>query len=374
MVLPIVHVSAEPLDLTLTEPFGIAQGAQVLARNVLVRVRLADGTEGLGEAAPFPAVSGETQERVLAALVEHAPRLIGEDARAFRRHSRWLREALADVPSALCGLETALLDAWARQRKVDLWSWFGGAESELESDITIPTGSPGAAAASATSARDRGFTVLKVKVGGVPLEADIERLRHIVSAAPRARLILDANASFTSEQALELLREVSALGGDVALFEQPTARDDLEGLAQVRRDGRVAVAADESARSLRDLLPLWRGGAADVVNLKITKSGLHEALEMASAARGFGFGLMIGGMVESPLAMTVSACLAAGLGSFRFVDLDTPWFMTGEAAVGPASSSARRAACVSPGAFVDHGPRLQLGHLDAGHGVTVESR
>lgn len=366
-MLPIVDVRVERFDLTLTEPFGIAQGAQDVARNVLVRVRLADGTEGLGEAAPFPAVSGETQERALAELLEHAPRLIGADARAFRRHSCWLREALGHTPSALGGLETALLDAWARHHHLSLWSFFGGAEAELESDITIPTGSAAAARTSATSAAERGFSTLKVKVGGVPLEADIERLGQIVAAAPHAQLVLDANASFSSEVALELLRELAALGAHVALFEQPTARDDLEGLARVRREGGVPVAADESARSVHDLALLWRAGAADVINLKVMKSGLHETVDMARAARALGFDLMIGGMVESRLAMTVSACLAAGLGSFRFVDLDTPWFMTGAAEVDSRAASLR-------GGFVDHGPRLELGHLDAGHGVTVESR
>jgi L-alanine-DL-glutamate epimerase-like enolase superfamily enzyme len=48
---------------------------------------------------------------------------------------------------------------------------------------------------------------------------------------------------------------------------------------------------------------------------------------MCAAARASGLGLMIGGMVETPLAMTVSACLAAGQGGFAFVDLDTPFFM-----------------------------------------------
>ena len=64
----IVSVRSAPLDISLKVPFGIASGAQLVAENVLVEVRLADGTVGLGEAAPFPAVSGETQSGTLSAL------------------------------------------------------------------------------------------------------------------------------------------------------------------------------------------------------------------------------------------------------------------------------------------------------------------
>ena len=51
-MLSITDVTAEPLDIELTEPFGIATGAQLKAENVLVTVTLSDGTTGSGEAAP----------------------------------------------------------------------------------------------------------------------------------------------------------------------------------------------------------------------------------------------------------------------------------------------------------------------------------
>ena len=80
----ITALTAEPLDLPLTEPFAIATGAQHVAHNVLVRLTLADGTTGLGEAAPFTAVSGETQARTLAAIESMREQLIGQDVRAWR--------------------------------------------------------------------------------------------------------------------------------------------------------------------------------------------------------------------------------------------------------------------------------------------------
>ena len=64
----IVSVEADPIDIQLTEPFAIAGAAPTVAANVLVRITLADGTVGMGEAAPFEAVSGETQRGSLAAI------------------------------------------------------------------------------------------------------------------------------------------------------------------------------------------------------------------------------------------------------------------------------------------------------------------
>jgi hypothetical protein len=63
---------------------------------------------------------------------------------------------------------------------------------------------------------------------------------------------------------------------------------------------------------------------------------------------------MIGGNVESILAMTVSACFAAGLGGFNFADLDTPLFLASNPFVG---------------GFALKGGKISVAHISAGHGV-----
>jgi L-alanine-DL-glutamate epimerase-like enolase superfamily enzyme len=140
------------------------------------------------------------------------------------------------------------------------------------------------------------------------------------------------------------------------LFEQPTRADDWDGLRSVRERGRVRVAADESARSAADVARLAALGAVDVINIKIMKCALVEAWDMALATRALGLGLMVGGMVETELAMTTSACLSGGVGGFEFVDLDTPLFM--------AERPLR-------GGFQQDGPRLALDAIERGHGVSL---
>src|SRR5690606_26393749 len=190
------------------------------------------------------------------------------------------------------------------------------------------------------------------------LDADARRLRAIHAHAPEAELLLDANASLTAQEALELLTAAGPARSKVRLFEQPTAADDWDGLAQVERDGGVPVAADESARSLAEVAELARRRAVSVINVKITKTGVLDAWQIFSTARAHGLDLMIGGMVETELCMTTSACLAAGFGGVRFVDLDTPLFL-GERPL--------------RGGFVQSGPELRVDGIRGGHGVELAS-
>src|SRR3954451_11657976 len=99
-------LSVETLNIALRVPFGIAGGAQELARNLLVTVELADGTRGYGEAAPFPAFNGETQEAARAAVEVARATVEGADAREWRRIAVALRSAIGPVGSAQCAIET----------------------------------------------------------------------------------------------------------------------------------------------------------------------------------------------------------------------------------------------------------------------------
>ncbi|MBX3129619.1 MAG: dipeptide epimerase [Polyangiaceae bacterium] len=351
----VVGLDVLGVDIELSAPFGIAGGRQDVARNVFVRVRLRDGSLGYGEAAPFPAVNGETREHALSALELARPEVLGSDARRLRALGARIEEPTRAAPSARAALECAVLDALGRHARLPLWAYFGGATSSLRTDITITTGTLAAAGEAARQAASDGFTTLKLKVGGVSFDADVARARAVLAAAPEACLILDGNEALSADETVAL---VDALGADrsrLVLVEQPVPADDLDGLRSVRERTTVPVAADESARSARDVGRLHRARAADVVNVKLTKSGLLESLDMIAAARALGLQLMIGGMVETRLCMSVSACLAAGQGGFSFVDLDTPLFLLDE----PVS-----------GGFTQRGPELELCAIDAGHGAT----
>ncbi|OJH42297.1 dipeptide epimerase [Cystobacter ferrugineus] len=353
----ITELRFEPLNLPLTEPFAIATGAPERADNVLVRLTLADGTVGLGEAAPFTAVSGETQASTLEAMASVRDALVGRDASGWRPIGAWLTEALPRAPSARCGIELALLDALGRHHRMPLATLFGGAGRALDIDMTVTAGDEAHAAASARAIVARGIRTLKVKVGALTPEEDVRRMVIIRREAPGARLFADANGGYTVAGARAFLSGLEAAGVPLALFEQPVSREDWEGMAELTRASRVPICADESARTVADVVRLGREGGAHGVNLKLMKSGVVESLAMWNVARAFGMELMMGGMLESTLAMSSAVHFAAGLGGFDYADLDTHLFIR--------EHSFR-------GGLRCEGGRVDVGHVQAGHGVELE--
>lgn len=347
-------LSVEPLDIPLFAPFGISGGAQDVARSLLVTVELADGTLGYGEAAPFPAFNGETQESARAAVEATRPALEGSDVREWRPIAAYLSGRIGGAGSARCAIETAILDALTKRAAIPLYVFFGGASSALETDMTITTGSVEQASTAALEILARGISAIKVKIGSGDLGLDLARLVAIHAVAPKSPLILDGNGGMSADEALELVGALHIQNIRPALLEQPVPGDDWQGMAQLARWGGVPVAADETASSAANVLRVVHEQAAQVVNIKLMKAGVVEALDIAAICRAAQVRLMVGGMVESILAMTMSAHFAAGQGGFAFVDLDTPMFM----AENPFE-----------GGFQQTGARLDLSHITAGHGV-----
>ena len=347
----IVAATARPLDVPMKRAFGIAGGAQALARNVLVTIELAGGVRGHGEAAPFPAFNGETQEGALADLDRVLPELVGRDVRDFLA-----RVDCDAIASALCAIETAIVDAQARAEGRSLYAFFGGAEDVLVSDVTIVTGSVNDAARDASAfAR---FRTLKIKVGGHDLDRDVARVLAVHAARPDAELLLDANGGFTVDEAIHLAAELARAGVRPAFFEQPIAPGDWAALAEVRAKTGLSIVIDESVSRVFDVAEAVRHRAADAVNVKIMKSGIFEAVAIARAAAAAGLERMIGGMVETRLAMGTSACIAAGLGGFRIVDLDTPLFLASDP---------------FEGGYRYDGDRVDLRPITLGHGCVPTS-
>jgi L-Ala-D/L-Glu epimerase len=350
------EVRARRLDLPMTKPFGIAGGAQDLARNVIVEIHLESGTVGYGEAAPFPAFNGETQDGALAAALRATEALVGADVRRFRPLADQIHDLAfpGDAPpsaAARCALEIAVLDALTRALGVPMSCFFGGAEDGVVTDVTITTGTLQDAVSEARTFA--AFRTLKIKVGGGDVDHDVARVVAVHEARPDAALLLDANGGFATDDAVRLAAALHARGIVPALFEQPVAPGAWEALAEVRGRTRLRVAADESVTRAEDVIEAHAKGAVDAVNVKLMKSGIVRALDIAHATRACGLLRMIGGLVETRLAMGTSACLAAGLGGFAFVDLDTPLFLAEDP---------------WDGGYEQKGERIDLTPIGSGHG------
>ncbi|MEX5216922.1 MAG: dipeptide epimerase [Nitrospira sp.] len=314
-----------PVDIPITDPFVVATGARVTAHNVFVRVTLGSGIQGYGEAAPFPEVGGETRESCLVSMAMLGKSLIGQSVRRYKYLAGLLAElSNGSQPAARCALETALLDALCREAGIPMWSLWGGADlRERESDITIPIVDRSKTLQLARRWYVDGFRLFKMKVGR-HVDEDIARLESVHQALPGIAFIGDGNQGFTREECLAFAEGVKRFGGTLVLLEQPLAREDLDGLSAVRHLTGIPIAVDESVRSLSDARTVIEKQAADYVNIKIMKTGVIEALEVASFVRAAGLRLMVGGMIETRIAMGCSLSLVLGLGGFDVLDLDTP--------------------------------------------------
>jgi L-alanine-DL-glutamate epimerase-like enolase superfamily enzyme len=315
------RVTVEPLDLPLREPFEIALGTQHEAHNVLVRVETDDGAMGYGEGSPLPPVTGETREAALATARAAADLVEGEPVADYRRLTDELRSTFPGNASALFAVETALLDAHCRERGLALAELFGGPPRPVTTDLTIPILPPTDAADRARDAVADGFEHLKVKTGS-DVETDVERVAAVREVAPDAELKVDANQGWTPVETIGFCRAVADRGVDLALVEQPVAADDVQGLAHVRERVTVPVAADEAVFTPADAMRVVRAEAADVINVKLGKSGPVAAADIAAIARAANCELMVGCMLESAVGIHTSAHVVAGLGDFDYVDLD----------------------------------------------------
>ncbi len=319
--LDIKNIEFEPVNILLDEPFTIAIGKKHSIENVFIKITLNNGIEGYGEAAPLEPVNGENQSTVLATLETIQSFLPGKNVSDYKMISKHLKEVFWAQSTARCAIEMALLDAFTRSLNMPLYKFFGGEVNRIETDYTIDIVSPEIARVNAAKLSEKGYRILKTKVGK-NLTDDIARILAIREGAPECGIILDANQGFSPHEAalfLEILQK-NDLRPD--LFEQPVLKSDLNGMKYVRDRTSVPVAADESVFTAADALNIVRSDCADVINIKLMKSGIVEALDIATIARSANLKLMIGCMLETKLGLGCAVHLAAGLGGFTYVDLD----------------------------------------------------
>ncbi|WP_424006072.1 dipeptide epimerase [Haloferax denitrificans] len=317
----IVSVGVEALDLPLVEPFEIALGTQYEAPNVLVTVETESGVVGYGEGSPDHYVTGETQGATLDTARHARDLLVGRDVTDYRAVIESLHATYPGAVSALFALETAIIDAYCRERELPMSEFFGGTPEPVRTDMSIPIHPPEVAADRAAAAADAGFETIKVKVGQ-RVETDLERLRAVAEAAPDATLTVDANQGWSVSEAVRFDDAVHDAGIPLSLLEQPVSKTDVAGLASVRDRTKTPVAADETVFTPEDAVRVVREDAADVINVKLGKSGLLGAADIAAIARAAGRDLMVGCMLESSIGIHTSAHLVSGIGGFSHVDLD----------------------------------------------------
>jgi L-alanine-DL-glutamate epimerase-like enolase superfamily enzyme len=292
-----LRLSTEVLTLHTRHPFIIARGSQTEYRTLMVKLTDADGVEGWGEAAATR-FYGETLETVQAALASYAP-LLGDDPFQLESIEALLETTLKRNAAARVAISMALHDLVAKRLGLPLWRFWGLDRAQApRSTYTIGIDTPDALRRKVAEAAE--YPILKVKLGS---SDDLAILRTMRDATDR-ELRVDANCGWTAAHAVKMLPILEEFG--VTVLEQPVAREDLDGLQQIRRRARIPIIADESCVTSADIPRL--AGRVDGINIKLAKCGsLREALRMVAIARAHQMMVMVGCMIESSLGITAAA-------------------------------------------------------------------
>ncbi len=283
--------------------FTISRGSRTEAD--IVVVELIDGEHrGRGECVPY-ARYGETPESVMAQIKGL------EEALAADLDSDKLQDVLGPG-AARNALDCAFWDLDAKCAGKRMWNLaMLPAPKPLTSAYTLSLDTPEKMQAAARENASR--PLLKLKLAGPD---DLQRVEAVRSGAPEAAIIVDANEGWTSEIYTDLAPKLAALG--VRMIEQPLPAKDDAALGEIARP--VPVCADESCHDRASLAALK--GRYDMINIKLDKTGgLTEALALKSEAERLGFGVMVGCMLSTSLAMAPALLVAQGA---QIVDLDGP--------------------------------------------------
>jgi len=293
-----------PLD----KPFRTARGASTETRVILVTI--SDGQHiGRGEAVPISRY-GQTTASTVAQLEQISSRGAVD---------RQQVQELLPAGAARNALDCALWDLEAKSSGKRAWEL---ANIEIvhvvETAFTISLDTPEKMAAAAQA--NAKAPVLKLKLGGDNL--DLPRVEAVRGAAPAARLIVDANESWSPSHYQENVSGLARLG--VELIEQPFSADADDVLETL--DHPVPVCADESCHTTADLPRLVN--RYEAINVKLDKTGgLTEALLLTEGARQSGLKLLFGCMVCTSLGIAPARLLARAT---DYVDLDGPLLLAGD--------------------------------------------
>jgi L-Ala-D/L-Glu epimerase len=327
-VVRLVAARAKLVRLRFARPMRTARGEFTERESVLLELRDADGVAGFGEAAPWPGFGTGTAGEALAALTDAESQLCGDQLEP----GEWPQglEELRGMPAVRAAVEGALWDLAARRAGQPLADLFaarvgalhrrGSGAAQPEALREVPTSAllvardADALRVEAVHVRESGHRAAKIKLGAATLAEDVARVRAAREGLGAAvRLRGDANGAWDRSTARVALAALAAF--DFDYVEQPLAADDFEGLAQLRRDAPMRLAADESVATEAGARRVLETAAVDVVVLKpATLGGPARALEIAAAARRAGIEVVFTHTFESAVGARHALHCAAAWG------------------------------------------------------------
>ncbi len=304
------------------EPFVIATEVSFVAQNTFIRIHTDAATTGVGECSAFPMLVGETQNTCFEVGKDFARIIKNKDPLAIEERMNELHNYIAFNSTIKSAFDLALHDLAAKAAGKPLYQFLGGLKKVIQTDLTIGIDTPDKMAETAKEFVRKGVKIIKIKLGKKGKD-DIERVRMIRQAVGETiQLRIDANQGWVFDEAVETLTAVAPY--HIQFCEQPIHHNYDYLLPELKKRSPIPVMADESVFNHHDALRLIEAEACDYINIKLAKSGgLLEAKKIADTAQQKAIPCMLGGMLESRLALTAKVHFAMSHDNIVFYDLDT---------------------------------------------------
>lgn len=303
-------------------PFTIATGTMHYAQNIFIRVHTENGMFGVGECSAFPMIVGETQATCFEMAKDFAGLWKGKDPLEIEKRMAELHDYTAFNSTIKSAFDMALYDLASKAESQPLYRYLGGTKKELETDLTIGIDTPEKMAETAADFTRKGVQIIKVKLGKDGNQ-DVQRIQRIAEAVgPDVRLRIDANQGWSFDEAVYALQAMGSF--NIEFCEQPMRRWHDDRLPVLRKMSPVKIMADESVFDHYDAKRLITMEACDYVNIKFAKSGgILEATKINDICEQYHVPCMMGGMLESRVALTAFAHFAMAHENIIFYDMDT---------------------------------------------------
>lgn len=317
----ITDIKAEKLQLKLNKPIKVSLGVIEQYDTIIVKITTDEGISGVGESSPIEFVTGESVDTVVLVIKAMAKQLIGMDPLNIEAIHHVMDRYITNNTAAKAGIDIALFDIKGKVMNAPLYKVLGGFSNQVETDITLSIDEPEKMAQAAKEKADRGFKIIKVKAGIDP-DKDVEAIRLIREAVDsNIKLRMDANQGWTVADAVMVMNAVEKYG--VQAVEQPRPYWDIDGTAHIRSKVNIKVMVDESVFSPIDAIKVIKKEAADIINIKLMKSGgIYKAEQINAIAQASGLTCMVGCMLESRIGIAAGAHFVASKKNILDADLD----------------------------------------------------
>ncbi len=347
-----------PAQIKLNEPFVISKGPLYHATITIVKIYTSDGLYGIGECCPYRTIHTETQEGTVAAGLRIANAIIGMDAGEIHRIVGIMDRIMSGNASIKSAFDLALYDLNAKVVGLPVYKYLNGrSDKKIVTDMTISLLDKDKMVEKAIEYREKGFPVLKVKLGERPSIKDVDRMIAIRDVVGDIPLRIDANQGWNSHEAIKALQAMAYL--EIEHCEEPISAINHYDLARIRSLSPIPIMGDETVFTHRDAIQMIVSECIDLINIKLGKSGgISHAMKIAGMAESLDMYCQVGVFSESRLGIAAAVHFSRVWENIVFFDLDSPLMHEEDPVIGGAQYARDWSVHVddTPGLGADYDP------------------